>query len=344
MQQFLNKTKHLYFGYLYFFIKYFSVKKFTNTLLNLYEYKTKRITLKSVPSVIHIDVANGCILNCPLCPTGNRNKRQTKGIMQFDDFKVIFDQVKDYVFFVWLYNWGEPFLCKDIFKIVNYCHANNVGVKIDSNLNFYDEKLLEKIVDLKVDYISFSIDGLTQDIYQFYRKNGDIKKVLSGLEKLIKIKRTKKTRFPIMVWQYLVNNVNYLETEMAREHSVKIGMDIFEMHPLSLYTEVDSKYSESNYSKYISKIVNKAEARKRRFAGGCRYLWCSLAFNPDGSYIPCPIIYKDSDVFGSFKKGDSIKKIINSEIFSESRKIFVSKNYEPKCFTACKRCDWFAKP
>ncbi len=94
-----NKIKHFYYSYIYFLIKYFSFKKLFNLLYNFWEYKAKKINLNSVPSVVHIDVSSACILNCPLCPTGKSDKRQKKLSMGFNDFKDIFDLVKDYVFF-----------------------------------------------------------------------------------------------------------------------------------------------------------------------------------------------------------------------------------------------------
>ncbi len=341
-----NKIKHFYYSYIYFLIKYFSFKKLFNLLYNFWEYKAKKINLNSVPSVVHIDVSSACILNCPLCPTGKSDKRQKKLSMGFNDFKDIFDLVKDYVFFIWLYNWGEPFLCKDIFKIVEYCHQNNVGVKVDSNLNFYNEGILKNIVSSKIDYISFSIDGLTQKVYQFYRRKGDIQKVFLGLNKIMEYKKKFKSRYPITVWQYLLNNQNLKEVEEARKYSKNVGIDVFEAHPLSLYTEVDSKYNEKNFQKFLSKTgVNKKSAKNGKSSRNCRYLWCSLVFNPGRVFAPCPVIYRDSDMFGYLSEGNlKLSEIINSSVYKESRKLFKFKNYKTEVFTPCTRCEWFTKP
>lgn len=341
-----KKYKHFYFGYLHFWIKYFSLKKLINLLFNTYEFKTQKLILKSFPSVVHIDVANNCILHCPLCATGKGDKSQSKAMMTFDDFKPIFNKVKDYVFFVWLYNWGEPFLCKDIFKIIDYCHQNNVGVKIDSNLNFYDDKLLKNIVKSEIDYLSLSIDGFTQEKYQFYRRGGNIKKVLEGIKKIQEYKKETKSRYPRIIWQFLINNQNFDEVEKARSFSKDNGVDIFEARSLFLFTDVDFKYRKKDYLLYLSKLsVPESVASAVQGKGLCRFIWQSFVVNPDKTYVPCPVIYKDSDSFGSFHKNDDrgIRNIINSEKFLESRKLFLFKNYKEKCFTPCRRCNWFSK-
>lgn len=337
------KIKHFYYSYLRFWIKYFTFRKLVNFFLNLYEYKQKKVFLKSFPSVVHIDVCNSCVLNCPLCATGNRDKSQTKAMIKFEDFKIIFDQVKDYIFFIWLYNWGEPFLCKDIFKIIDYCHQNNVGVKIDSNLNYYNDEILKNIVKSKIDYISLSIDGLSQEKYKFYRKNGDIKKVLLGINKIVEYKIKEKSKFPILVWQYLINNKNIDEVEVARKEAKKIGINIFEARPLGLFLEVDSKYLKANFQKYLSNTgISEEVAKNEKSSNPCRFLWCSLVVNPNLTCTPCPVIYKDSDNFLNLKDCNKILNV-NSRVFIESRKLFINKNYKPNSHTPCFRCNWFTK-
>lgn len=338
--------KHFYYGYLYFWVRYFSFKKMFNLFLNTYEFKTKKLFLKSMPVVVHIDVSNICILHCPLCATGKGDKSQTKAIMNFESFKKVFDKVKDYAFFIWLYNWGEPFLCKDIFKIIDYCHENKVGVKIDSNLNFFDDELLKNIVRSKIDYLSLSIDGFTQEKYQFYRKGGNIKKVLEGIKKIQEYKRKMKSKHPRIIWQFLMNNRNFEEVEKAQCFAKNVGIDIFEARPLYLFTDVDFKYDKKDYLKYLSELsVPEKEAKGVKRPGACRFLWQSFVVNPDNSFSPCPVVYKDADVFGDInaEKNITVREIINSGKYLESRKLFIYKNYKEKTFTPCRRCNWFSK-
>lgn len=341
------RFKHLYYSYVNFLIRYFSFRKLLNLGLNTYEFLTKKAVIESVPPIVHIDVCNSCILHCPLCATGKGDKSQTKATMKFEQFKEIFDKVKNYVFFIWLYNWGEPFLCKDIFKIVDYCHKNNVGVKIDSNLNYYNDEILKNIVKSKIDYISLSIDGFTQKNYQFYRRNGDLKKVFIGIKKIQEFKRNLRSKFPILIWQFLINNQNINEVGPAYLWSKENKVDIFEARPLSLFTDVDSKFESEEYGKFLSDTgVPEKAARRGKNPGHCRYLWNSFAVNPNNSFSPCPVIYKDNDTFGSFKKKEAknLREIVNSKVFIESRNLFKIPDYKTKIHTPCLRCNWYTKP
>lgn len=343
----MQKLKQLYKGYIFFFIKYFSVKKVFNLIYNSFELKQKRVYLNSVPPILHIDVSNICVLHCPLCPTGQKDKSQIKKTISFEEFKPIFDKFRDYIFFIWLYNWGEPFICNDIFKIIDYCHKNKVGVKIDSNLNYYNDEIIKNIVKHQVDYLSLSIDGASQINYQYYRKDGDLNKVLRGIEKIIDQKKKYQLKYPYIIWQFLINNENLLEVENARLLSKKIGVD-FISYPLSLRTQLDFKFKNKEYEGFLSKTgVSRQETKNLSSPEACRYLWTSLVVNPSKTFAPCPIIYKDIDNFGVFDKQmltKSIKEIYNSKTFMESRKLFTLKNYKPKVKTACERCHWFSKP
>jgi len=336
-----NKLKYFYYFYFRFFIQYFSWKKFFNMLKSIYEFKVKAIKISSIPFVINFDISNVCILNCALCATGQKNKAQTKHVITFLEFKTIFDNFKKHLFFIRLYNWGEPFLCKDIFKIVDYCHQNNVGVQIHSNLNYHTDELLEKIVTHKVDYLHLSIDGYTQENYEFYRQGGDIKKAFYGLEKIIEYKKKLNNKRPILHWGYLINNKNKDEVERAYAYAKKIGVNIFETCPMSLKTAIGDRDTKENYDKFLSDVQE--DIGEKISPNSCSFLWSKLTISSTGFFSPCEAIYSDADAFGTMKEEDNPQNIVNTKIFTESRKIFKYKNYQPKCFTPCQKCRIFKK-
>jgi len=338
----LSQLKHSYYLYIIIWVKYFTFKKLFNLFFNLYECKTKKIIIKSVPFIVNIDVSNICVLNCPLCPTGRRDP-QKKGIMNFEKFKDIFDKVKDYLFDVKLYNWGEPFLCKDIFKIVDYCHKNNVGVRLHSNLNYYTEEILENIVKHKIDYLHLSIDGYSQEAYEYYRRSGDIGKVFKGLEKIQEYKKKLKNRFPIIHWGYLINNKNKDEIEKASNYAKKIGVEVFEAFNMCLFTTLGDRYSREKYTEFLSEVSEENKCSSWESEGACSFPWIELVINPNSSFYPCCIMYEDGDIFGWFNNSQDIHQILNSEILVESRKLFKNKNYKTKCATPCNRCAWCIK-
>ncbi len=62
------------------------------------------------PYHLIVDTGNVCNLRCALCPTGQRKDGRSKGIMSFDNFKRIIDELAPYLLTVDLYNWGGAIL------------------------------------------------------------------------------------------------------------------------------------------------------------------------------------------------------------------------------------------
>ena len=116
---------------LYVFSKEFTFKRFFNlSLLVFQERVLKNSRVVGYPYLVYIDPINICTLKCPLCPTGQNSKARSRGKMSFDNFKKIIDEIGDYLYFVGLYNWGEPFLNKDIFKMIKYSKSKKIKTEI----------------------------------------------------------------------------------------------------------------------------------------------------------------------------------------------------------------------
>jgi MoaA/NifB/PqqE/SkfB family radical SAM enzyme len=173
----------LYQNYLCY-LQNFTLKKSLNIIRNSIEYKLKKTKLKSMPVAYGIDICNVCNLKCPLCPTGTDCTKRKKQIMTFENYKIIFDKIKNYAFTVNLYNWGEPFLNKDFIKILEYSKKNKTGVLLSTNLNFMKDEIIDSMIKLKLDKIVVSLDGASQETYEKYRRGGDFERVVLNLKKL----------------------------------------------------------------------------------------------------------------------------------------------------------------
>ena len=82
--------------YMKMFLRYSSIKKIKNLIICEYEFRMKKTQLKSMPYAIKVEVNNTCNLDCGFCP---RNESTYGfGIASYDDFKKMFDQLKDYMY------------------------------------------------------------------------------------------------------------------------------------------------------------------------------------------------------------------------------------------------------
>ncbi len=141
------------------------------------------------PSTYIIDISGRCNLKCPLCPqgVGLPEHEQPVKSMSFKDFVTIFGKIRSYAKTITLHNWAEPFLNPEISQIIKFLNeeAPDIILHISSNGIPLNEGRIKKLAGAKIDFLEISISGLTQDVYEKYHKNGQIKKVLSNISLLI---------------------------------------------------------------------------------------------------------------------------------------------------------------
>lgn len=84
---------------------------------------------------------------------------------------------------------GEPFLRKDIFKLLKYLKSRNVIIDLQTNATLITEKIaikLAKILDVETDNIQISLDGASENTHDKTRGKGSFERTVQGIEHLAK--------------------------------------------------------------------------------------------------------------------------------------------------------------
>ncbi|HSE76785.1 MAG TPA: radical SAM protein, partial [Alphaproteobacteria bacterium] len=207
-------------------------KRVVNFLRNAIEYRFRRARLSSLPPKVIVDTTNVCNLRCPLCMTGAGLSTQRLGYMKFDTFNRFFDQVKDRVLLVNLFNWGEPFLSPHVFRIIDAIKESGAISHIHSNFSLKKEGLAEKIAESNLTSLVLSIDGASSETYQTYRKRGDFDLVINNVRRFIARRRQLGKKFPEIVWKFIVHKHNEHELSKAEAMAQACGVDKFQLTPI----------------------------------------------------------------------------------------------------------------
>lgn len=325
------RTQATYSKYLYYINNCSSPKKIFNYFLNLGEKRLKRIYLRSMPVNLVIEPGNICNLSCPGCVTGARHPDSMPELqLDYAGFKAIFDQIKDYVFSVFLYNWGEPFLIKDIFAMIAYASNSRCGTTVHTNFNIFSNQMAEETIKSRLTHIYLSIDGATQKTYEQYRAGGCLNKVFENIELIVEKKRQLKSNLPFLTWKYLLFPYNADEVRLAEKKSKELGVDAFEIFPAnldSLATFGRAKYYDLKRRKVIDSSVTE-----------CNAFWDSLFVYPDGSVLPCCSAFRRKDVFGNILK-QPLRQVWNNRDFLNLRKCLKTKKPETPIRYPCCECE-----
>src|SRR4030042_5306919 len=153
-------------------------KRFINSTLNFISKSVKSPYVFGLPESIFIEPTNTCNLKCPLWPTGSGKMKRKKGFLSYENFKKIIDEIGDYIYYLTLTNYGEPFLNKNILKIISYAKNKKIVISALTNAQLIDKFYAAGIVDERLDNIIISMDGSCQTSYEKYRVGGKLCKVI----------------------------------------------------------------------------------------------------------------------------------------------------------------------
>ena len=152
-------------------IPFLTEKKIDNFILACEEEEKGILEVKSLPYHIVLEPTNACNLRCPLCPTGLELSDRKKGIAKLNEIKNFLYSIKDTCVHVYLQNWGEPTLHKNICEIISYCNELGLWSHVSTNFSLkYKDGFLKKLMKSGLSFIHIDIDGTTQEVYSEYRK------------------------------------------------------------------------------------------------------------------------------------------------------------------------------
>ena len=288
-------------------LRYGSKKKMANMINCCREYLIAKEKLKSYPFEANIDPTNICNLNCPFCRTGEGIFGREKGYIPMSVFKKVVDDIGGYLYLIALFSHGEPFLCENLIEMVSYASSKKIGTIVHTNLNIeMDKEYAANLIKSGLAFLSVSIDGVTQEVYQQYRRGGNLSLVLRNIDMLNEQKRILKAKTPVLIWQYLLFKHN--------QHEAKAAASLAKDKKMR-FRLVLAKSPEDD------RADNWAQRRKHREGKRCKFLWTTFGVEFDGSVVSCCQAYHKRDDFGTVYSRDC-HSLWNNDNFSRARSFF----------------------
>ena len=264
--------------------------------------------VKKITSLI-IEPTNTCNLRCTFCFVTEGMTREG-GFMEFDLFKKIIDDSPD-LEHLCMHNWGEPLLHKDIFRMIEY--AKNKGVNyvvMNTNGTLLTNKMIDQIVDSKLDIIRFSIDGSAET---FKRVRGvELQNIEQNINKLKKVKEKRRPKLKMGV-VFTVEEDTEGDAEDYITHWEKI-VDHVRLQP-KLITSPRTEICPEPFGKDYGKLV---------------VLW-------DGRVIPCCVDYNANLMIGSVQN-ETVPNLWKNEKMDLLREQHLKGKFPDTCAN-CNECE-----
>ena len=273
--------------------------------------------IRDYPLLVDIELASACNLSCPMCYTisDEFKAKVTKGLMDFDIFKKIIDEIKDKVYSVRLSFRGESTLHRHFIECIEY--AKNAGIKEVATLtNGWRLKgdYLRKVVDAGIDWITVSIDGVGET-YESIRKPIKFEEIVSNLTELAELKKRENLTRPLVKVQGIWPAVKK-DPETYYQIFSKIS-DLVAFNPLIDYLRNDSDVVFED-----------------RFS--CPQLYQRLVIGSDGKVMMCSNDEDGEEIVGDMYT-QSIHEIWHGDELNRIRKTHAELDGF-KCMGVCKKC------
>ncbi|MBU4352825.1 MAG: radical SAM protein [Nanoarchaeota archaeon] len=297
---------------------------------------------------LDISLSNCCQLRCPKCPSGRRgfSLADENEYMKFEDFRSLLDgnpQIKE----VLTNCRGEMFLNPDLLQIMEYAFKKGVamGNSCGVNLNNVNEGVLEGLVKYRFRLLLCSLDGASPETYSTYRIGGDFNKVIEHIRTINHFKKTYKSEYPKLIWQFIVFGYNEHEIDAAKEMARELNM---EFSP-KMQTNPGQAFSSIRNREMVMKKTGWSVTTREEFAektgseyirSVCHSLWLGPRVDWDGTITGCGCFRKNQGAFGGNALVDGYLSAITHEKIEYAKKMLLGQE-KPKDNIPCTTCQLY---
>jgi radical SAM protein with 4Fe4S-binding SPASM domain len=275
-----------------------------------------------LPVSISFEPTTSCNLRCPECPSGLREFTRPRGMLKKDFFSKTIDEIHKDVLYLIFYFQGEPYLNKNFLEMVSYASSKGLYTATSTNAHFLTDEMAKKTVESGLDRLIISLDGTTQEVYEQYRREGDIEKVIEGARNIVKWKKKLKSKKPFVFFQFLVVRPNEHQIEDVKKLAKEVGVDEVRFKTAQVYdyendpnklipnNEKFSRYKKDKEGKHIA---------KNKLQNHCSKLWEANVITWDGMVVPCCFDKDATHRLGDLKQ-QSFKEIWHNKDYKQFRK------------------------
>jgi hypothetical protein len=186
----------------------------------------------ALPSRMYIECTAACNISCDhacCAPETGITRTRQAGMLDFDLFRRVVDEVGASLVRIDFFNYGEAFLHKRAVEMCEYIktHFPSVYLYTSTNGLALTDDQARRLTHSGIDEVTFSIDGASQATYEKYRGRGRFDRAIATLAAMADEKRRSGRDLPFLNWRYILFTWNDSDEEMnrAREIAAAIGAD-----------------------------------------------------------------------------------------------------------------------
>ena len=247
------------------------------------------------PILCHFFVTYQCNYRCKMCDLPSRDKKiGMQGLKHLSTpcMKKLIKDCADLGVIGMSFTGGEPLMREDIFNLLSYAKELGIITHLNTNGFFINEEVAERLISIKVDSVSISLDGSREVTHDTIRgAQGSFKMALEAVEKINHARNLLKAPIRLKV-SSVVNNSNVDELPDMLKLFNDLDADSIEFIPEQPFFEgyKDNRFDASFFNK-LDKSINyiiKAKRSGARVENSFRHLRLfEKSFKAERSPITC---------------------------------------------------------
>ncbi len=305
---------------------WYVLRRLINKALFEFSFLLGKTRVWGLPDDLMLEPASVCNLGCPTCPTGAGTLNRPGALMDFDLYTKIIDEIWPTTSKIRLWNLGEPFMHKDVYRMIRYAKERHIKVLTSTNGHYFQESdAPKKVVESGLDFMIVSMDGATQESLAKFRIGAKLDRIVRDVQRVIEYRNSIGSKTPIVEFQFIAMKHNIHEIKEARDLAKIMQVDLFRLKTVGInandpkadelirtYLPEDSRYTRYPNAEAIKDISHHIDELD------CKRPWRHSVINQDGSVVTCCYDDQSQYVLGNLRE-NSFKEIWNGERYVRFR-------------------------
>ncbi|MBF0328465.1 MAG: radical SAM protein [Nitrospirae bacterium] len=269
--------------------------------------------LPNFPLCLNYELIDNCNLRCIHC--ARQVQKSNRGRLGIEIFKKTIDEGERFFLPSIKIGFGEPFLERQIFDMIDY--ASNHGVMdiiVTTNGTLFGEEEIDKLLNSKITFLRISIDAASEEGYAKVR-GGDLSAIEGMVKRLLTKRAERKQQLPLIRLSFVVTQENKHETELF----IDKWANIVDFIDFQNYIEPPMPMLENHTD--IEPVCSNFF---------CSYPWQMMAIMGDGDIRACCSWYGERLILGNLKSG-TIKEAWESKSMNILRGQIRANTYTGYC-------------
>ena len=312
-----------------------------------------------------IKLTSCCNLRCRMCKYWRSSKGEE---LSTSEVIRVLDSLRSLGCLKVHFSGGEIFLRRDIFEILGHARALQMKVNLTTNGTLIEKSTADRLVRLKINSISFSIDGPSAQIHDRIRGvKGCYKRIMRGISHVVNAlnRRGGKTKVRINT---VLQRENYLSVPQIIEQAGQLGAVESKIIPVDGKCDKKSCLSKAQIREFNTVLVPEIKKLRKKYGFStepfmvyplgkkkdeinqakdgnyslgyygdhlCYVPWLHTFVTWNGNVFLCCMSRDRIEPMGNVKE-EPLESIFRGERYGEARKSMKSRRFE-----FCHRCDDF---